>query len=312
MEWSRFLVTGAGGFVGSCLTRRLLAPGTQVFLLLRRETNLWRLRDILPRVQVLNADLVDRASVRAAVAEARPDAVFHFAAHGSNSSQQDVTRILETDVMGTWNLLEPCLESACRLFVHAGSSSEYGYKSEPMRETDRLEPNSYYAVAKAAATHLLSYVAHRARFGTATLRLFSVYGPWEEPTRLIPTLLRRLSRHEPIDMVPREIARDFVYVDDVVEACLRLDRLAALRGEVVNVGSGVQSTMEDVVRAAVEITGSKSEIRWGSMAPRIWDTTRWVGSVEKAERILGWRSSHGIREGLAKTLEWIRSREGAA
>jgi nucleoside-diphosphate-sugar epimerase len=312
MAWTRFLVNGAGGFIGASLVRRLLEQGAEVSVLLKEDTDAWRLQEILPRLKVLRGDVADPDVAARAVAEAKPDAVYHLAAHGGYESQKDSPRILRTNLMGTWAMLDACASSPCRLFVHAGSSSEYGYKKEPMRETDLLQPNSIYAVGKAAATHLCSYMAARSKFAIVTCRLFSVYGPWEQPSRLVPTILRRCLQSQPLEMVPKSTARDFVFVEDILEAFLRWDGLAGLSGEVLNLGTGLQSTMEEFVAIALELTGSKSEVRWGAMPPRVWDTHAWVADAGKARRVLGWQAAHTLRDGLRKTLEWLRSRERGA
>jgi len=308
MAWSRFLVTGAAGFIGASLVRRLLDQGGDVTVFLHEGTDPWRLKEVLPRVRVVTGDVADRAAAARAVGESSPDAVYHLAAFGAYESQKDADRILRTNVMGTWAMLDACASSACRLFVHAGSSSEYGFKKEPMRETDLLQPNSVYAVGKAAATHLCGYLATKSKFAIVTCRLFSVYGPWEEPTRLVPTILRRCLQNQPLEMVPRETARDFVYVDDILDALLRWEGLAALSGDVLNLGTGRQTTMGEFVDAALELTGSKSDVKWGAMAPRIWDTFTWVADPSKAAQKLGWKAAHPLREGLRRTLEWRRAR----
>ena len=314
MGWTRFLVTGAAGFIGASLVRRLLERSAEVAILVRDDTDLWRLADLLPKLRVVRGDVADPAVGTRAVAETRPEAVYHLAAHGGAETQRDAARILRTNLMGTSAMLDACAGTgtSVRLFVHAGSSSEYGYRNEPMRESDRLEPNSVYAVGKAAATHLCRLTAGSAPFSIVTLRLFSVYGPWESPTRLVPTILRRCLRSEPLEMVSKTTARDFVYVGDILQALLATDSLARISGEVVNLGTGVQTTMEEFVAAALEVTASRSEIRWGAMPARPWDTATWVASREKAAQILGWTPSTPLREGLRHTLDWLRSREGGA
>lgn len=309
MSSGRVLVTGAAGFVGACLTRRLVERGDEVTALVRPGSDLWRLREVAPLLRLVEGDLCEPGSVERAVREARADVVYHLAAHGSNSAQTDPGQILQTNVLGTLHLLQACVGSPCRLFVAAGSSSEYGFKTAPMRETDRLEPNSYYAVGKAAATHLCQLFGTLRRFPIATLRLFSVYGPFEERTRLVPTLLRRALAGEPLELVSPAVARDFVYIDDVVDAFLRQDELSGLEGEVLNIGSGVQRTVRDVVDLVLELTGSSSEVRWGAMAERAWDATSWVGSIERAEELLGWAPRRDLRGGLRATLAWTRVRE---
>jgi dolichol-phosphate mannosyltransferase len=211
------------------------------------------------------------------------------------------------NVLGTFHLLEAAKDAGIRAFVSAGSSSEYGIEAEPMRETDRLDPNSLYAVAKAAQAHLCGLAAWRGTggMGVATFRVFSTYGPWEEPSRLIPTLLRRAQANLTLEMVAPDVARDFVYVDDVTDALLDLPRVAGLRGEVINLGTGVETTLREVVAAVLELTGSRSEVVWGAMPPRRWDTDRWVADPSLATRLIGWRADHGLRQGLAKTAAWM-------
>src|SRR5262249_24369371 len=134
------------------------------------------------------APLEDPAAV---VRRVRPEWVFHLAAHGAYSSQTDVRQILQTNVLGTAALVEACLETGFEAFVDTGSSSEYGFTDHAPAEDEAPEPNSHYAVAKASATLFCRHTARSRHVHIPTLRLYSVYGPWEEPTRLIPTLLVR-------------------------------------------------------------------------------------------------------------------------
>jgi nucleoside-diphosphate-sugar epimerase len=306
------LVTGGAGFVGSCVIHELLAQGRRVHAVLRDPARAWRLRGPLEaaddRLVVHRADLTDAEATREAVRAARPAAVLHLAAHGAYESQADAEQILRTNVLGTYNLLKASAGAGVKAFVNTGSSSEYGLKTEPMREGDRPEPNSIYAVAKAAQTHLCSLAARRRPMGVVTYRLFSVYGPWEEPTRLMPTLLRRARAGLPLEMVGPDVARDFVYVDDVVEALLDLPAAARLRGDVINLGTGVQTSLREVVEAVLEVTGARPEVRWGAMPPRQWDTDRWCADVSLARLLLGWVPRHTLRQGLARMAAWTQQR----
>src|SRR5262249_46620370 len=151
---------------------RLLADGVEVHALLRPDADTWRLRDMLRHVRRHDVDLVDGDAVAAAVKNARPAAVVHLATHGAYESQADAHRILATNILGAFHLLDASLAAGVRVFINAGSSSEYGLKREPMRETDRLEPNSVYAVAKAAQTHLATLIATKGPMAVVTFRLF--------------------------------------------------------------------------------------------------------------------------------------------
>ena len=309
MRQKRILITGAGGFVGAALTRRLVADGNAVHVLLKSSTGRWRLADLHPHLRAHEVDLADEDAVRRLVSEVRPELVYHLAAHGAYPSQNDPDRIIQTNILGTWNLLKALGQIDYEAFVSAGSSSEYGFKQFAMRETDLLEPNSYYAVAKCAQTLLCQHVARTEKRPINTLRIFSAFGPREEPTRLVPTLIQRCLQGQELLLVPPETARDFVYVDDVVDAFLRVEQLAKLQGEVINIGTGLQGTVRDVVEAIVRHTGAHVECRWGAMQPRIWDSAIWVADCTRSKTLLGWRAQTTLDEGLRRTVAWARSGE---
>src|SRR5439155_1231617 len=165
----------------------------------------------------------------------------------------------------------------------------------------------FYAVGKAAQTHLCRFMARRAAMGVAVFRLFSVYGPWEEPTRLIPTVIRRARAGLPLEMASPRTVRDFVYVADVLDALLDLPAVSRMGGEVINLGTGVETSLEEVVRTVLDLLGSRSEVRWGAMAARHWDSTRWAADPGKAKALLGWEPRHTLQQGLARTAAWMEA-----
>ena len=299
------LVTGGSGFVGACAVRELVRRGQEVHVFLREPARAWRLADLADRLTIHVGDLCDADSVRAAVAASKPAVVLHLATHGAYESQADARTILDTNIIGTLHLLEAAADAGVSLFVQTGSSSEYGFRSEPMAESDRLDPNSVYAVAKSAQTHLGQLWARRSAMPVVTLRLFSVYGPWEEPTRLIPTLLDRARRDLPLLLASPDTVRDFVYVDDIVEALLDFENLSRLGGETVNLGNGSETTLRELVETATQLLGSRSEIRWNAFPARAWDTNRWCADPRKAIERLGWSPRHSLRAGLRKTAAWL-------
>ncbi|HKZ14997.1 MAG TPA: NAD-dependent epimerase/dehydratase family protein [Solirubrobacterales bacterium] len=302
---TRTLVTGAGGFVGANLVRRLAAGGDPPLALVRPGSGRWRLDPLGDAVEVVEADLRDGDATAALIAARRPERVFHLAAHGAYSTQRDVGRIFETNLLATAGLLDACLEAGVEAFVNSGSSSEYGLKDHAPREDEALHPNSAYAVGKAAASMYCAQRAAETGARVVTLRLYSAYGPWEEPSRLIPTLvLAGLDGRLPPLVDPR-IARDFVHVDDVVDAYLAAAE-AGRPGAAYNVGTGVQTTLADAVAVARELLGVSARPEWGSMPDRDWDTTTWVADPALIAAELGWAPRHDFRGGLAATIEWFR------
>src|SRR5262249_18051438 len=141
----RAIVTGASGFVGANLTRRLIQDGHQVTIFARPQSDLWRLADLQDSVSVRNLSLSDRIGLASAVCEIRPDWIFHLAVHGAYSWQTDLFEMIDTNITGTANLLEACAQVGFEAFVNTGSSSEYGVKDHSPGENEPIDPNSYYA-----------------------------------------------------------------------------------------------------------------------------------------------------------------------
>jgi nucleoside-diphosphate-sugar epimerase len=304
-----FLVTGGAGFVGANLCRRLLAMGEEVHTFVRRTTDMWRLSDVADRLHIHYVDLCDDKAVAEAVDAIRPTIIYHLATHGAYHYQTHGDTILLTNVFGFWGLIHACEKHGYELFVNTGSSSEYGRKQFAMREADILEPDSYYAVAKAAQSLLARHCSQMSDLPIVTLRLFSAYGPYEEPSRLIPNVMMSAIRHESISMVDPQTARDFVYIDDVVDVYLDIEHLRKLRGEIINVGTGIQSSMADIVAAVETAVGHGLKVRWGEMPPRTWDSDVWVADVSKVNRLLASRPRTTIKEGLARCVPWFAGHE---
>lgn len=305
---TRALVTGASGFVGANLARRLLRDGHEVHLLLRQAAMPWRLTDIQNDVRRHPVDLTDRQAVATAVAAIRPEWVFHLAAYGAYSSQTDVYRMVQTNVAGTVNLVEACLTTGCAALVNTGSSSEYGFTDHAPAETEQVEPNSHYAVTKVAATQYCRFTARHRGMHLPTLRLYSVYGPYEEPTRLLPTLIVHGLRGALPPLVDPTIARDYVSVDDVCDAYLMAaTHPASEPGAIYNVGTGVQTSLRDLVALAHTILPIATDPVWGSMPNRGWDTTIWVADPRKIRDELGWSPRHSLDQGFRRMVDWFKS-----
>jgi nucleoside-diphosphate-sugar epimerase len=301
----RALVTGAAGFVGANLVRRLLAEGHDVRAAVRPGSDQWRLADV--DVERVKVDIRDRSAVEEMLETTQPEWIFHLAAHGAYSWQTDRRAILETTLLATIDLLEAAAARGFDALVQAGSSSEYGYKDHAPSEDEAPEPNSEYAAAKAAATLYAGYLAREQGLHVVTLRLYSVYGPWENRSRFIPTLVEHCLRGELPPLVNPDVARDFVFVDDVCDAFVRAATADVAPGSVYNVGSGSQTTVAEVVEIARRLFGVAAEPQWGSMPDRAWDTNVWVAHPARAERELGWRPRIDLRDGLAETADWLRT-----
>ncbi len=306
----RVLVTGGTGFVGASLARRLLADGCEVHLAVRPNYSPWRIEAIRDSLHFHEAALHDAQAVRTMVERARPDWVFHLAVHGAYSWQRDMAEMTRTNFDGIVNLVDACASSGVEALVNAGSSSEYGAKDHAPQESEALEPNSCYAITKAAATHYCRFAAQERDMHLPTLRLYSVFGPYEDPNRLIPALIKAGAAGSLPPLANPAIARDFVYVDDVVEAfILAAKTKTSERGPIYNVGTGVESKLRDVVETARRVMDIRCEPEWGSMPDRAWDTTVWRSDNRKIRERLGWAPAFDFEAGLRRMLEWHRKHD---
>jgi len=300
------LVTGASGFIGSHMARRLAGTGADVHVCLRSSSDTRRLGDLPGRLNRHAADLSDPASIRAAVHRIRPRTIFHCASWGGHPGQTDEAAIFGTNLAGTFHLLAACAEAGFDRFVHTGSSSEYGMKTAPMSEGDEPAPVDAYGASKAGATLWCRAISACRKLPTVTLRLFSPYGPWDDPVRLIPTAAKAFLEGRSPRLASPSGARDFIYVDDVMDACLLAATVSSAAGEIINVGSGRQETAGKVVDVLSRLIPGAPPPSWGAVSPRPGPSL-WVADIEKARRILGWEPKVPLEEGLRRTVEWMRN-----
>jgi dolichol-phosphate mannosyltransferase len=301
----RVLVTGAAGFVGANLARRLVAEGHDVHGLVRPGTRPWRLEPT-SGVHMHAVDLCDGGGVAQLVLAVRPHWVFHCASYGAYSWQRDAARMRETNLDGTVNLLAACRRSGFELFVNTGSSSEYGYQKHAPAESDPPAPNSPYAQSKLQATEHCANDARLHGGAVTTLRLYSVYGPYEEPNRLIPMLLMSAVNGVLPPLTQPNTARDFIYIDDVCDAYVQIAMHPPREpGAVFNVGTGRQTTLAEVVTLVRSMFDVRMEPQWGTMPPRTWDTDVWRSDISKIRAEVGWTPGHALADGLDRFNAWL-------
>jgi len=303
------VIIGASGFIGANLFRRLLCEREDVYGLIHEPFVPWRLLG-LEQSRMLHCDVTQAVEVQSALNRLKPQTLFVLSAYGGRSQQTDSLRIYETNVMGLLNILDATRVQGFASLVHAGSSSEYGLNAKAPSEDGPLKPNSHYAVSKISCAYLLFFAAQQQSLPVVDLRLYSVYGPWEDPDRLIPRLVHLGLQGKYPPFVDPEISRDFVYIEDVVDAFL----LAAIRGvqkapgQWFNIATGRRTSMRDVASEAQRLFGIQGEPSWSSMPNRFWDLKDWYGNPRLAEEVLGWKAATLFSDGLRKTADWMRER----
>jgi nucleoside-diphosphate-sugar epimerase/glycosyltransferase involved in cell wall biosynthesis len=303
------LVLGAGGFVGANLLRMLLKYRDDVYGVVR-VLPAWRL-DGVERRHIFEIDLTDLAATRNMVGKIGPATLFDCIAYGAYSFETDHDLIYRTNFMALVQLVELLAQTSFVALIHAGSSSEYGLKSAGPLEHESLQPNSHYAVSKAAASDYIAFAGKVRRLPVANLRLYSVYGPYEDVSRLIPNLVAKGMRGEFPPFVDPATSRDFVYVDDVCAAFIMAAAKLTpdLYGESFNIGTGRKTTIAELAEVAREVFAIKGVPVFGDMAGRAWDLPDWYAAPGKAENLLGWTAQTELADGLGRTAEWLRTVE---
>jgi UDP-glucuronate 4-epimerase len=317
----KVLVTGGAGFIGSHTVERLLErEAAQVTVLdsfndyynpAIKRANLAALQG---PVTVREGDLTDAAFIRSVFDEGRFDAVIHLAARaGVRPSIEQPELYLDTNIKGTFHLLEAARNTGCGHFVFASSSSVYGVnKKVPFAESDPiLQTISPYAMTKMAGEQMCSNYSHLYGIRTVCLRFFTVYGPRQRPDLAISKFTRLIDEGRPIDKYGEgHTARDYTYISDIVDGIVgALNYRSGPICEIFNLGGSQTVTLNDLIATVEAAVGKKAIIH--SMPEQPGDVPLTSADVSKAVAHLGFRPTTTIEQGVPKYVEWYRQMRAA-
>jgi UDP-glucose 4-epimerase len=309
------LITGASGFIGSHVARRLVADGHEVHALLRRDSDAKRLED-LPQVRRWTAGLDDIAALEICLRGARPDRIIHCAGDSRARHMSGWKPVRETyriNVDGLANFLEAACASGVpvRNLVRLGGLEEYGSGPAPFVETQREAPRSAYSASQVAGTHLLQALQPTLPFMAVTLRPTLIYGPAQSTDFMIPAVIEALLAGRPFALSEGRQRRDLLHIDDLVTAILAASTAEAVGGEVINISTGEAPSIRAVASMIGKMLGRPDLLKFGELPDRPNDIFDLRGDASKAERLLGWRPTIPLERGLSQTIEWHRSRVSA-
>lgn len=304
---SHIVVTGANGFVGTRLASTLTLKGAKV-------TNLVRpgFFSIASHKQWFEVDLFDAKSVAAAFSSLRPDFVIHLAASKNRSNRRsNFVDLYDENVSVSSNIINACLDLiSLKRFIFIGSCDEYGAIPCPFIESQRESPINAYGLAKLAVTKMLFALSYLENFPSVVLRPTVIYGPRQGHEMFLSALIQSLVAGKEFSMTSGEQYRDFVYIDDVVNAIiLALFAEETINGNVFNIGSGKALQVKEVALLAAKDVGRNSInlVRFGAIPYRKNEVMDYSVNIKHARDLLGWEPVTSLESGLDQTVQYFKS-----
>ena len=293
----KILITGAAGFIGANLTRKLIKTGNEINILIKETSNLWRINDIISNCNVHKIDLKKVEDVRNVVKEINPELVYHCAGHGIYPSQKNTAEIFSTNILGTFNLLDALNENNnLHRLVNLGSFFEY-----------LTNPTDPYTISKITQTKLAEHFFKEKKLPIVTLRLFTPYGKFDSPGRLICDLMIALIKDKPLEIFSKYTKRDFIHIDDVITALEIASQQSDISGEIIDIGTGNEISVEEIVSMSTQLSDNELVINWNDTKQRevdILDENIFLGRQHTQK--LNWTPSTSLEDGLQRTIEWYK------
>lgn len=315
LKKNKVLVTGSGGFIASHLVERLIELGVEVKAFVHYNSHNY-LGDvetfdesIKKCIEIVTGDIIDPFMVRRAVKEC--DVVFHLAALiAIPYSYRSPQTYVDTNVKGTLNVMQACLDEGVGKVVHTSTSEVYGTAVYvPIDEKHPLQGQSPYSATKVGADMLAESFFRSFDLPVATIRPFNTYGPRQSARAVIPTIITQALTSDTVKLGSIEPVRDLTYVKDTVEGFIKVAETDKSIGQVINVGNGKGVSIGDLANLVIDLLGNEVKIESDTerVRPEKSEVMKLVCCNKKAKELLGWAPTHTLKEGLSETIEWIRS-----
>jgi nucleoside-diphosphate-sugar epimerase len=302
---NQLLVVGGTGFIGQHVVKKAIEQGFNITVLSK---NAFNITNRLKGVNYLSADIGNKADLLAKLKGRVFDYVVNLGGYVDHSSYSNGgSKVYNSHFNGVKNLVECFDKTNIRAFVQIGSSDEYGNNSAPQHETQREDPISPYSCAKVASTYFLQTLYKTENFPAVILRPFLVYGPGQSEDRLIPHIIKGCGSDVEFSVSGGDQNRDFCYIDDFVRAIFMSFHNKRAYGEVINISSGIQITVKDVINKIIKIVGSGNP-KFGGIPYKSFENMDLYADISKAKLLIQWSPEFNIDEGLRKTINFYNEK----
>ena len=302
----RCLVTGASGHLGSYLVSQLVEHEHEVIALVRPQSDVWRLRDVLEQITLVRADLADLPTLTEAVTIAGPQIVFHSAWNGVTGAFRNDQAQIHRNVIGSLALCEAARVAGCSCWVGIGSQAEYGPYPGILSEQLHPKPTTAYGVAKLCVGLLTQKLCDLAGMRYIWLRLLATYGPKDDDRHLIPSIIRQLLAGAIPELTSGEQKWDYLYVEDAAEAICRAAMTTGIEG-CYNLGSGEAQTVRAIVEQIRDIIDPALPLGFGKLEYRPDQAMQLKADISLLKSAICWEPRTSLETGLRSTVGWYRS-----
>ena len=299
----RIFITGAGGFVGAAVVRAALADGHSVITLVRNSDPA-RLADVADKIEIKRADLANSPAIAAILSQTRPDIVVHCAWEGVGGPDRAGDIQLD-NVMTSVALADAAIEAGVQKFVGIGSQAEYGRFDRRITEADLPNPTILYGAAKLSALHLIRQRVEAANKAFAWMRIFSTYGPDDNPNWLIPSALAALREGRAPKLTAGTQTWDYLHIEDVASGILAASLAPGASG-VFNLSSGISTPVRTIIEALRDRVAPGLELKFGEIAFGPSQIMQLEGDNSRLIAATGWQPQIGLLEGLNRLCELAR------
>ncbi|PKL68785.1 MAG: NAD(P)-dependent oxidoreductase [Methanobacteriales archaeon HGW-Methanobacteriales-1] len=299
------MITGGTGFIGSHVIESLLNNKNEVILIKRSFSDIWRINNFLEDIRTYD---IDKIPLQDAFKDEDIDGILHLATYYTKKhSINDISPLIQSNVEFPSKLLDLATENNLDFFINTGTFSEYAKNPIPLNENSKIIPSNLYSATKGSFENILKTYSFHNDIKSATLRLFSPYGPRDDEMKIIPYLIINALKNNSVKLSQGLQKLDFVYVMDIANAYLKTVELINNFDEynTFNIGGGFPYSIRDIVSIIEELSGCEIDKRWGSLFE---EPSVIYSDINKTKELLDWSPSFSIHQGLSETIKYYRDK----